>query len=1086
MMLRQIVPDWREEIAKNDSFNVAAADAAYSMVMKMTRDEAEMFTTIVVSDMLEDYIEKNLRTVQGMVDETMDKTLSDAKRAIIRKSAGREEALGYAQAIALIEKARKNPYDYGYVWDENDFRRGPDGRFQSKTKISHSQKKPISGKTAQSMGIAKPPKASNGKKLTAGQRAQFQDEYRQIAGFLSTVQDSMRNPGDARINYTVQNKRTGRTHTEVRNGTKADNSVWDPSTEMVTEVSVNPGALTAGGATMALTHALGGSENTAVRAGQVASNVERGTNQFAQNWNQSARDPKNTNQHVYGRISAGSELLGTVAPTSAKAQTAAAFGRFVGNSGPQAEEVFGPTARKTAYRYRGTEKTPDKALVSEYGKAVNRAKSMTLREKGDRAPMQMGMDRVASERRAPTMEERAAGLEALEQALQKKLPKKNLTNLQLASGNTPPSEGVLLNKDGQIVSQAVGYGDDHYLPFNLKNLKSLKGGEYIRTRSYGGLTSEDIYTGLVAGARRVTVVSHSGTFSVQFDDDLRGGRRHNDKARRMTRRYEQILDAVQSEKVDRGPIPKPIQDRLRAKVNQEYSGMPEADKRAEFKRRVEEYRESPELTDIDQEFLSTIETRAMNAGQDAQEYVRQARAQLMEAKKTRFTLDGDGYAAAQEALREQFPYYITTTAKPKDTRDEFMNPSRDRGYVEPGRNRPTAAQGQGLFGTEVNPGRKRQGLAASTASHMNYQRGRFPEQRATAAAAAAGGAAGGAGGSGGGDAPRTPSGGGSGSGGAKTQPATREDVKERIQETQEKRTYEAAALNLRNRIRGNFEQEDLKDPVFSVNDQEFTRRLSDPAFQRDFELKVEQIRSEPSLAETHKGPLTQYQASSMLIANDAYNPALGTRWTDRPFKFTKEERKAADKYANTTGFVHEKPLKDMTQSELSDEVEIVSDILAAVSDSGVRGADVLQLGEGRFSGLNEKSPHRAKVLSSEAGAHEYLKTVHAMRVNNLRREKAAERKNEAGSKPQERPRTKDAPQARAQTAEWAETLGRAAQKTNDPEKAERWENLAANISASLASNRGRPVLSRDLENDIVEAYSVDRGFEPHETYMSDQ
>ena len=69
-------------------------------------------------------------------------------------------------------------------------------------------------------------------------------------------------------------------------------------------------------------------------------------------------------------------------------------------------------------------------------------------------------------------------------------------------GEHPAVGGDHANADGQIVTQAIGYGDDHYLPFNLKNLKGLKGGEYIRTRSVGGPTSEDIYTGLLSGARR--------------------------------------------------------------------------------------------------------------------------------------------------------------------------------------------------------------------------------------------------------------------------------------------------------------------------------------------------------------------------------------------------------------------------------------------------------------------------------------------------------------------------------------------------------------------------------------------------------
>lgn len=127
-----------------------------------------------------------------------------------------------------------------------------------------------------------------------------------------------------------------------------------------------------------------------------------------------------------------------------------------------------------------------------------------------------------------------------------RLPSQELTALQLKSGVTPPSEGVIITADGKAVHQSVGYGDDWYAPFTLKQLDALKGGEYVRTRAYGGLTPEDVYTGLTHGARAVTVVSHSGTFTLELDNDFKGGRRYNDKAVRMVNRYAQVLDTVKA------------------------------------------------------------------------------------------------------------------------------------------------------------------------------------------------------------------------------------------------------------------------------------------------------------------------------------------------------------------------------------------------------------------------------------------------------------------------------------------------------------------------------------------------------------
>ena len=112
----------------------------------------------------------------------------------------------------------------------------------------------------------------------------------------------------------------------------------------------------------------------------------------------------------------------------------------------------------------------------------------------------------------------------------------------MASGEVPPSQGVIIDADGDVVSQAVGFNGDHYLPFDLRNLGSLQGGQYVRTRATGGPTTEDIYTGLMTGARQIQVVSNSGVFTVEFDPDLRGGRRYTDKARRMVSRYEEMLE----------------------------------------------------------------------------------------------------------------------------------------------------------------------------------------------------------------------------------------------------------------------------------------------------------------------------------------------------------------------------------------------------------------------------------------------------------------------------------------------------------------------------------------------------------------
>jgi hypothetical protein len=154
--------------------------------------------------------------------------------------------------------------------------------------------------------------------------------------------------------------------------------------------------------------------------------------------------------------------------------------------------------------------------------------------------------------------------------LVKDLPRKDLINLQTKSGAIPPSRGFIVDRNGQVITEAVGYGDDHYLPFNLKNISRLKGGEYVRTRTLGGPTTEDIYAGLVSGARSVTIVSRSGIYTVEFDDTFRGSRRYNDKAARMVARYGMILDAVNSGQVTLEDIPGDRMQELRLQAAELY------------------------------------------------------------------------------------------------------------------------------------------------------------------------------------------------------------------------------------------------------------------------------------------------------------------------------------------------------------------------------------------------------------------------------------------------------------------------------------------------------------------------------------
>lgn len=124
------------------------------------------------------------------------------------------------------------------------------------------------------------------------------------------------------------------------------------------------------------------------------------------------------------------------------------------------------------------------------------------------------------------------------ETLRKRLPGQSAED----SDAEPPSEGFLIDKDGNILAHGVGRGNDHFLPFNSRHLKRMReeeGVEYIRRRMYGGPTSEDLHAAMMMGADRLTVVSNGGEFIVELTR-----RSHGLKMEHMQvlSRFQNILD----------------------------------------------------------------------------------------------------------------------------------------------------------------------------------------------------------------------------------------------------------------------------------------------------------------------------------------------------------------------------------------------------------------------------------------------------------------------------------------------------------------------------------------------------------------
>lgn len=432
----------------------------------------------------------------------------------------------------------------------------------------------------------------------------------------------------------------------------------------------------------------------------------------------SSRDKKMT--RFFNQMTLGGDILASIPG----AETYGKFAQFVGANGPQAEKVLGPYVQRAAYRYRGTETTPDRDLVRMFnGAEMGRVDSLasgdfSVEDEAAAAAMLQGpraAEKLGSRLMVTAVQRRKEGLTSDSLKMQVRsdvaaaelvqtLPQDPIiARLSEKSGSILPSQGLLINAKGKIVSQAVGFSDDHYLPFDLKNMASLRGGQYVRTRQSGGLTGEDVYTAATLGARMVTVVSPSGVFTLEMSPDFRGARSMSDKARGMYDRYLKILDAVDASQEYLQDIPAGE----KAKIQQEVRSLKLGDDRTKelIQTRITDARER--LQQLDATQIDSIEQRILDEryrgvprntlrGEDARRFADDLSEAIEEEQgnlTNRLRLNGQGYAVALNTLKQQYPYFI------KSVRYQELNKfaenqglqgikgrtyANDRGYVAPG------------------------------------------------------------------------------------------------------------------------------------------------------------------------------------------------------------------------------------------------------------------------------------------------------------------------------------------------------------------------------------------------------------------
>lgn len=734
-------------------FNLSAAIDAYEWVMEHP-DESRF----VISKMLYDYVPEDMRRnsdkVEAAANAFIAKRLNDAKRGVARsyiakRDSGQdtESSEMLVHAIEEISKAYGNTGNYNQ-WERaanaKKQRRDEQGRF---VVMSHKikpdvLKRPISPMNAKNqLGVPN----SN---FTPEQRRQFQNDYLQVKDMLNSVVDA------DRVNAVVVGRYSSGSEFEmpfdeakdaIDDNTSASNglvtAVDYKNGERLKEFDVVSNEVRGGPEF----NALAGMTNPAF-----ASMVEGGVSSipgFTGEWTRQGKDDYRTDDQFWRRMGAASSLAATVgAPVLPPAATMALqAGKYIGDLAPEAEKVIGPAARRAAYRYRGVEKKPD----PKYQEAINSTREK-FRQSNHPMPGRAAHDLLIRGVDNPkTKEHIDSPLIAL---LKNRLTDPQRYHLNRMSGTVPPSQGIIVDRKGRVITEAVGYGEDWYLPFNLKNLSKLDGGEYFRTRAYGGPTTEDIYVGLVSGARAVTVVSHSGVFTIEFDDTFRGARRFNDKAGRMQERYGQLLDAVKSRKVRLGQIsPERMEEIKEEAADIDSGGFNPVRNKRDYEERVRELvaeeRESPRLSQsqenneirsllneyaaehgaatwddyVTQQIVAGKKASpkilsdnlreaadAVGLGKQADKAIADAQAVYREELEP-LDINGKGYYQAMLALTDQFPYYFNAPyfsgAGPK---------SKDLGYVKPRYIRPEGALA-GYFDPTIT------GKGKITADRTHYQ-----------------------------------------------------------------------------------------------------------------------------------------------------------------------------------------------------------------------------------------------------------------------------------------------------------------------------------------------------------------------------
>ena len=450
------------------NFNLDAAIAAYSWVMREEEPVAKFVLGDVVSEVVYEEVEKNYdgfsAYIRKQAQERKELVKKSLARAVLEGTMTDEAVQETIDAMEIISKA-----DSDYEWDESKHKRDASGRFalMGRTRPTYPKR-----------NLLKKPDIKNdhlrvkAKNLGANDAREFETAYLQIQAELGRLGVNVNHPADAVVQRRLAD---GSESTDIVTAATSAEDIVDPEffnadkskilnveyyeTGQAKKVTHPDGSVTYAprvgtGATMGHAVGMGDLNPAAVGAWRGLT-----TAQMMQMQNDPELSGATRGMRNVGNAASLADSLG-VGETSPKVKAALAAGKLVGDMGPEAEKVIGPGIRRAAYRYRGTERSkPDKDITM--------ARDATLRPVA-----QSGNLSADTVRAAITQPRVAEGTEdtygsPLIRAMQNRLPDSNLVDLHANSGRITPSEGILLDEQGNILSQAVGNADDHYLPFNL-------------------------------------------------------------------------------------------------------------------------------------------------------------------------------------------------------------------------------------------------------------------------------------------------------------------------------------------------------------------------------------------------------------------------------------------------------------------------------------------------------------------------------------------------------------------------------------------------------------------------------------------